>query len=250
MQITYEKFDDYYIFSHQPEMRVYLGDASPEDYIWDEEQQAKRSVSSWYKEVHTGKEITWDDIRDYEYDGSKPGNGCVWYGSPAHDFDKRENYTFEGGHSHDFVRRLHLSQWGNLSTGKGCKYLYKDKAMERLAHAYFFNQSLEQYDAQQEEFRKEREKQKRESPALYNLMMVSGETYYVDDNDQRITVDEHCARMKAELGEDCFEIADAKIREEHPEAYKAAQEFVKRREAMVGMTREQSLEYLATLKAE
>lgn len=227
MSITHTRIGDYYIFSHEPNTRVYLGDAAPNDYIWDELEQQKRSASSWYKEIHSGKEITWDDIMNYKHDGSLPGNGLVFYDEG--EWCKRENYTFEGGCTHNFERKLSLGGMGKLG-GESCKYNQKDKAAEKAAWCFFFNQTSEEYDARQEENRLQREKQKRDNPGMHNLMMVSGESYYVDDDNNRITMEEHVKKMKEELGEDCFELANARIRELYPEGAKITDELYKLRE--------------------
>ena len=57
MTITYKKIDDYYIFSHKPKNRVYLGDIDIGDYINDEENQLIRSTSAHYYEIATGKKV-------------------------------------------------------------------------------------------------------------------------------------------------------------------------------------------------
>jgi hypothetical protein len=129
MKITYEKFDNYYIFSNSPNTRVYLGPYSPDDYVEDELNQQKRSASAWYKEIHTGKDITWDDIMSYKHDGSKLGNGFVWYGSPAHNFDYKENYTYEGGHSFDFKHKIKgLASFGNTTRSATYVETYQSEA--------------------------------------------------------------------------------------------------------------------------
>jgi hypothetical protein len=173
VDITYVKTDEYYIFSHKPKVRVYLGEASPEDYIFDELEQAKRSATCYYVNKKTGQKVT----------------------SVNADFGFHDEHEFMCPYV--FKRKLHLAAWGNFSTGKGVEYISSDKAMERLAVSYFLGQTLEQYDARQEQFRLEREEQKHKHPLLHNLMMVDGETYYVDDNGKRITFDEHVELMKA-----------------------------------------------------
>lgn len=197
MKITYEKFEDHYVFSHKPKTRVYLGEASPEDYIEDELNQNKRSASAWYKEIHTGKVITFKDVLEYNHDGSKPGNGYVWYGGLDDEFGRRENHTFEGGHTFEFQHKLRMSSLGNMSTKVGVEYPSGNKAMERLAMSHYFGQTLEEYDAQQEKYRLEREETKRKYPLMHNLIMMAGETYYVNDAGERITPDEHIEIMKA-----------------------------------------------------
>lgn len=204
-EIIYEKFEDYYVFSNNPNTRVYLGKESPEDYIWDELEQQKRTASSWYKEVHTGKEITFKDVLAYDRDGSKPGNGQVWYDGDDEDDGfgrKKESYTFEGGHTYDFTRKLHLASMG--SSAKSCKYVSDDKAAQRLAWAWYFNKTLEKYDIDQKEIEDKREEAARKNPHLHNLMWVSGEMYYVDDNQNRISLEEHEKNMKAKFGDDVF----------------------------------------------
>ena len=186
MNTTYTKHDDYYVFDDQPFTRIYLGDKSIEDYIWDQEQQAMRSASAWYKEIHTGKDVTWDEIMDYNYDGSKPGNGCVWYGSPDHEFDKRENHTFEGGHTHDFERKLSMASVGSTTSGaRSSHYIQGDKAIARLAWAYAFNQTLEEYDEMQKESEARLAEFDTKYPLLKDLVWANGEMYYQDKDGNR-----------------------------------------------------------------
>ena len=207
----YEKIGDYYIFNNNPKTRVYLGKAHPEDYMYDEAEQAKRSASAWYKEVHTGKSITWDKIMDYEQNDSKPGNGLVWYENSSHDLGKREDYTFEGGHALEFKRKLCMGEMGNLN--KTIKYNQKDKSCERLAWIDFLETSPEEYDTRQSQFAKESEEIARKSPWLHNLCMawkegVGNETYYTDDEGNRISPNEHVELMKKKFGNDVFELAE------------------------------------------
>lgn len=181
MNITYEKFDDYYIFSSNPKQRVYLGTATTEDYIHDVAEQAKRSASCHYVHKETGAEVSSKNDLD--------------------PYDIIDNYEYEC--SYEFKNKLHMGSMSGLK--KSCTYNSEDPAMERLANAYFFNQTLEQYDARQEEHRLKREKSKRENPELHNLMWVDGRMYYVDDDGKEISNEEHFKKMRAELGDDYFD---------------------------------------------
>lgn len=177
MTITYEKHGDYYIFSHKPKVRVYLGEALPEDYIWDELEQRKRSASCYHYVIATGEKV--DDYPDGEIAGSASA-------------------TVDYKCDYEFTRRISgMCSMGNFSTGVGVEYASKDKAMKRLAEAHYFNKTLDQYDAQQDEYRLKREEDKHRHPLLHNLMMVNGETYYVNDDGKRITFEEHYEFMKA-----------------------------------------------------
>ena len=199
MKITYENKGDYYVFSDNPDTRVYLGNASPEDYIHDVEQQTQRSESCYYYDIKTGKKVSQDEAFDKSFEKGE----LIWHGA-QHELDKIENYTYGYKCEYDFKRKLALASYGGPR--KSCKYISKDKAMNRLATAYFFDQTLEEYDKRQEEFQKERDESKRKNPSIHNLMCVSGETYYVDDDGNRITPSEHIKLMKEQLGEDCFDI--------------------------------------------
>lgn len=193
MNITYENHGDYYTFSHQPDTRVYLGDADPNDYIHDVINQKKRTESCYYYEISTGKKVDYDNIPDEEsihFNNSDP-------------YPLKENCKYGFKCDYDFKRKLSLAHYS--IAGRNVKYIQKDKAIERLATAYAFNKTLEEYDAWTEEFNRKQEKFKRENPSLHNLMGVDGRMYYTDDNGKEITIEEHQTRMKAELGEDCFE---------------------------------------------
>ncbi len=172
--ITYEKFDNYYIFSHEPNTRVFLGNNSPDDYVEDELNQQKRSASSWYKEIHTGKEITFDDVLDYDHDGSKPGNGFVWCGSSNHEFDKRENYTFEGGCSFEFERKIK----GLATFGNGQRSASYVKEFKTEAWAYVSGHSIERQKEIEAEVQARMDEFDRERPYLINLHDRNG---YHDD---------------------------------------------------------------------
>jgi hypothetical protein len=207
--ITFTKHDDYYLFSNNPETRVYLGSVKPEDYIWDEEQQALRTASCGYFNKVTGEkavEPKCDLEDDSEYD---------WQFYEEHEYQC----------TYDFIRRAHCAYLG--SSKKNVRFISADKAMERLAWIYYLDQTPEEYDARQEQYKVEAEERKRRSPAMHNLMMVAGETYHVDDNGKRITFEEHIALMKEQLGEDCFDVAHQRMQEENPEIMKLAEEVAK-----------------------
>lgn len=202
---TYTNYGDYYIFDNAPNTRVYLGSVSPEDYIWDEEQQALRTASCGYVHKETKVKIHWDDLTDDQ----------------KSDLDLRNKYDHEC--TYDFVRRAHCAYLG--SSKKSVRFISGDKALERLAWIYYLDQAPEEYDARQEKFRLEREETKRRNPGLHNLMMVAGETYYVDDNGKRITFEEHVALMKEQLGEDCFDVAHERMKKENPERMALAEKL-------------------------
>lgn len=183
----YEDFGDYHVFYDDPDTRVYLGGASPEDYIWDEQEQKKRSNSLYYYKKSTGEKV--DELPDGEILG--------------HEYDCKCSYEFD--------RRLTMGAMG--SRERNTKYNSASKAAKRLASIYFFNITPETYDAREEKFRRKREEDARNRPYLYNLMMVwnpdiGNETYYVDDEGKRITLDEHVSLMKAKFGDDVFELAE------------------------------------------
>lgn len=187
MNITYENKGDYYIFSHEPNTRVYLGNAAPEDYIHDEENQAKRSIYLRYVNKETGESKRWEE---FDHDAK-----C--------DFDFHNKYEFKC--DYDFNRKLVMTSMG--SSTRNVKYISSDKVAKRLAWTYVFNQTLEEYDSFEKKWQETRLEWKRKNPLLYNLRCFDGETYYVNDNGDRITFEEHVKLMKEELGEDCFELA-------------------------------------------
>lgn len=236
--ITYEKFDNYYVFSHEPNTRVYLGNHSPDDYVEDEMNQQKRSASSWYKEVHTGKKVTWDEIMDYDHDNSKPGNGQVWYESmnPHHEFDKKENYTWEGGCDFEFERKITgLATYGNFSANRSATYVPEFKSE---AWAYVSGHSMERQKEIEAEIRASMDEFNREHPWLVNLHDHDG---YHDDEGNSITVDQHIINMKAKYGDDVFELAEAKV---DPEIKKQVEKIMEVREKTKDMSREEYLEYI------
>ena len=203
MKITYEKFDEYYIFSNSPNKRVYLGPHSPDDYVEDELNQQKRTASAWYKEIHTGKDITWDDIMSYKHDGSKQGNGFVFYG-PEDNWQKRENYTYEGGHTFDFERKVKgLASFGNGQRSATYVETYRSEAW-----AYVSGKTIEQQKQIEKDIEDRMEKFDREHPYLIGLHDRLG---YLDGDRNPITVEEQQIMVKAKYGDDVFEIADAKV---------------------------------------
>lgn len=180
--ITYEKFDDYYVFSCNPKTRIYLGDASPEDYIHDKIEQAKRIESCSHYVIATGEKV----------DGYPKG--------------ELAGETVEYKCAYSFVRRLSLS---TLSGPRGSvEYESKNKAMERLAQACFFGQTLEEYDARQLEIQAKRDEQARKRPLMHNLSWVNGRTYYTNDDGVEISFEEHKRYMKEKFGDDVFEKAE------------------------------------------
>lgn len=214
MEIKYEKIGDYYIFDNNHTNRVYLGDIPIEDYIWDCREQEKRTASKRYYNIETNETVSEEEALGKEDDDEI---NILWFGEEfTHESDKKSNYKYGCEYTYDFVRKTSLSGLG--SPNKNCQYNSKDKAVVRLAKAYYFhNDDLAAYDARQEQFKKDREEQKRRWPSLHNLMCVGGEPpYYVDDNGNRITPLEHVARMKKELGDDCFERA-REMERENPE---------------------------------
>jgi hypothetical protein len=186
-KITYEKFEDHYIFSHEPNTRVYLGNISPEDYIWDQEQQALRTASCKYINKITGKPA------------EEPK--CNLEDDSEYDWKFYDNHKFEC--TYEFKQRAHCAYMGGPK--RSVKHASGDKAMERLAWIYYMDETPEVYDARQKSYRLDAEKRKKENPMMHNLMWVSGELYHVNDAGERITFDEHIALMKEQLGEDCFE---------------------------------------------
>lgn len=179
-EITYEKFNDHYVFSHKPKVRVYLGEANPDDYVWDEQQQAIRSASCYHYIIATGEKV--DGYPEGEIAGSASA-------------------TVDYKCDHDFERRIKgIASFGNFSNGRGCEYQSKDKVSQRLAESWYFNKTLEQYDQQQEQYRIKSEAFDKKYPYLKNLMLVSGETYYVDDDGNRIEDTEgHLAKITKQL---------------------------------------------------
>lgn len=182
----YKDFGDYHVFYDNPDTRVYLGGASPEDYMWEEAEQKKRSNSLYYYKKSTGEKV--DELPEGEILG--------------HEYECKCSYEFES--------KLRMGYMGSPDR-KAC-YNVRSKSAERLAWIYFLDDTPEAYDARQEEFRKQREDDARNRPFLHNLMMVwnpevGNETYYVNDEGKRITLDEHVALMKAKFGDDVFELA-------------------------------------------
>lgn len=204
---TYEKIGDYYIFNGDHSRRLYLGSNSIEDYIEDEANQAIRSASAWYKEVHTGKEITFDDVLDYDHDGSKPGNGFVWYGHPSHELDKRENYTFEGGHTFEFERKV----TGLATFGNGKRSATYVKEFRSEAWAFVSGKTLEEQKSIEAQVQAHIDEFNRNHPWLVNLSDRLG---HVDDEGNPISISEHETRMKAKYGDDVFDKAEAKMKAE------------------------------------
>ncbi len=202
--ITYEKFDDYYVFSHEPNSRVYLGSNSPDDYVEDELNQQKRSASSWYKEIHTGKDVTWDDIMDYDHDESMPGNGHVWYESmnSYHEFYKKESYTWEGGCSFEFERKVK----GLATFGNGVRSASYVPEFRAEAWAFVSGHTMERQKQIDAEVQASMDEFNREHPYLINLHDRNG---YHDDDGNPITMEEQQAMVKARYGDDVFEIADS-----------------------------------------
>ena len=224
MTYTYEKRGNYFIINGNENSRVYT-DANPEDYIEDLINQEKRSASAWYKEVHTGKEVTWDEIADYDHDGSKPGNGFVWYGSADHEFDKRENYTWEGGFSFKFERKVPgLATFG--SNGRSATYESKYKTE---AWAFVNGKTIEEQREIERMSRERMDDFNRRHPWLYNLHDRLG---YLDDNGNQITFEEHREMVKKKYGDDVFEKADAELQKKFdadPVLKKAVDEIVQAR---------------------
>ena len=234
--ITYEKFDNYYIFSHEPNTRVYLGANSPDDYVEDELNQQRRTASAWYREVHTGNTVTWEDIMDYGHDGSKPGNGLVWYGSASHEFDHRENYTFEGGHTFDFKRKVKgLARFGNNIRQASYVPDFKSEAW-----AYVSYHSMERQKEIESQTRASIDEFNRDHPWIVNLHDTRG---YLDDNGNSITIDQHVMAMKERYGDDVFELAEAKV---DPEIKKKVEKIMEFREKTKDMNFEEALEALKT----
>ena len=207
MQITYESFGEYYIFSHDLNTRVYLGDASPEDYIHDELEQQKRSAS---------------------------------YIPPKN----KKDFNDLGTWTYDFKRRLSLGEMGNFTTNIKAKYNQNCKAAERLAWIWFLNTTPEEYDARQAQLQRERDERAREMPYLHNLMMywkegIGNVSYYVDDDGNEITFEQHQINMKAKYGDDVFELA-AKNNPPSPEAKKFLEQYY----AMKDMSMEEKVNYM------
>lgn len=187
--MKYQKFDNYFVFDENPELRVYVREEKIQDYIHDVTEQKKRSESCHYVHKETGvkkKNIDFDqdDYDDYEFT-------CTY----------------------DYKSKLSKASYGGKD--KHCTYDRDDKEMEKLANCYFFNKTSEEYDKQEEEWKAKRLEQQRKMPMLHNLIMVAGRApYYVNDDGEEITIEEHMRLMKEQLGDDCFEYADSLISEE------------------------------------
>lgn len=210
MEITYENHGDYYTFSNDPEARVYLGDVPPEDYIHDVQEQAKRTASCYYYEIKTGKKVD----KEIAY----ASHDLIWHG-PSHRGDKEEDYTYGFKCDYDFKRKTSLASYHVHD--RTVSYNQKDPAMERLATAYAFGQSLEEYDKRKKEFQDEMDEFARKNPSITNLMMVGGRPpYYVDDEGNEISSDKHIELMKAKYGDDVFDLERERLERETPEEVK------------------------------
>lgn len=225
METTYKNYGDYYIFNDSPETRVYLGEVSPEDYIHDQIHQAKRSASCYNYELTTGKKVSQEEAFEKSYEKGE----LIWREDEGVEVDyagrPKSNFTYGYRCDYDFNRRTSL---GYMMFGdKSVKYNQNDPAMERLARAYAYGQTLEEYDAQQAAFKQERDDWARKHPSLTNLMMVGGKPpYYVDDDGKEITIQEHRVLMKEKYGDDVFEKeAERSERETPPEVKKMAREI-------------------------
>lgn len=224
-----EKTNDYAVFSHAPNTKVYLGDCPIEDYIHDEENQLKRSASCYYYEIATGKKVSQDEVFGKEEDGNIE---LVWHGEEfTHENDKISNYKYGYKCDYDFERKTAFGGMESL-TGPQIKYNQRDKSSYRLAWIDFMQITPEEYDKREAKFAKEREDDARKSPYLHNLMWVDGRMYYVDDNKNEISLDQHIELMKKKFGDDVFELAEKRRKEENPELYelsmKLAEKTIKR----------------------
>lgn len=223
-EYTYEQRENYFIINGNENKRIYA-DVSPEDYIEDLINQEKRNASAWYKEIHTGKEVTWDEIADYDHDGSKPGNGFVWYGSADHEFDKRENYTWEGGFSFEFERKVPgLATFGSNERSATYESKYKTEAW-----AFVNGKTIEEQLEVEKKVRESIDDFNRRHPWLYNLHDRLG---YLDDDGNQITFEEHQEMVKKKYGDDVFEKADAELQKKfdaNPALKKAVDEIVQAR---------------------
>lgn len=213
MQITYEKFDDYYLFSHKPDTRVYLGNNNPEDYILDELEQMKRTKSCGYFDK----------------------NGLMVEEPEEYDDEFYDNHEYECTYS--FIRKIggmqHLG-----GPDKSCEFVSSESDK---AWAWYIGKTPEQYQEHKAEIEKKFDARKREKPSLHNLVMANGETYYVNDAGDRISFEEHVALMKEQLGEDCFD----KERENlDPKYKKFAENYISIISETENMPVEEKLKYI------
>lgn len=201
MEITYKKYDNYYIFSDEPNTKVFLGDIPPEDYIHDQVHQAKRRASCYHYEIATGKKVSQEEA----YEKSWEKEELIWHGEDlTHEHDSIKNYTYGYKCDYDFQRKTFLTTMGG--TNGNFKYNSKDPKMKRLAESEFFGYTLDLYDLMQKKHREEREEFERLNPSITNLMMIGGrDPFYVDYDHNEITCEQHTALMKEKYGEDVFE---------------------------------------------